>query len=87
MIPAEAVEAAAKAMYPHAWDDTTIPFIAHGESLADGRARVQRLARESALAGLEAAAPYMLAALADSRDGDLFRFTWAQREWLRVGAS
>lgn len=35
---------------------------------------------------LEAAAPHMLAGLADSRDGDLFRFTWAQREWLRGGA-
>jgi hypothetical protein len=34
-------------------------------------------------ASLEAAAPHMLASVADEREGDLFRFTLAQREWLR----
>lgn len=60
-IPAEAVEAAAKAIYPRAWDESALPFVAHGESVADGRARVQRLAMESARAALEAAAPHIIA--------------------------
>jgi hypothetical protein len=34
---------------------------------------------------LEAAAPHMMAAVANERDGDLFRFTISQREWLRKG--
>ena len=34
---------------------------------------------------LEAAAPALIAALANEREGDLFRFTLSQREWLRKG--
>lgn len=34
-------------------------------------------------AALEAAAPHMLNDISKARKGDLFRFTWAQRAWLR----
>lgn len=75
MIPAQAVEAAAKALWRRGRVD---PW-------EDARDYITAEFREDALIALEAAAPYILSDLADSRDGDLFRFTWAQREWLRGG--
>ena len=67
MIPDAAVEAALTAIFPK------------GPISEFSRTTWERTVKEI----LEAAAPHMLAALADSRDGELFRFTWAQREWLR----
>ena len=32
---------------------------------------------------LEASAPHILKDISKARKGDLFRFTWAQRAWLR----
>lgn len=75
MIPAEAVEAAAKMSH----------YIETGEQWETLAPERQRELLSKTYSILEAAAPYMLAGVADSRDGDLFRFTWAQREWLRGG--
>jgi len=78
VIPAEAVEAAAKASWEKSNSDPWISGDADDLRWADRRAYL-----DDAKVMLEAAAPHMLAALADSRDGELFRFPWAQREWLR----
>ena len=62
MIPAEAVEAAARAMNPRAWGPQVWTFQAHGEAPTEARNRVQQEALQQARAALEAAAPHMLAA-------------------------
>jgi hypothetical protein len=67
VIPDEAVDAAAKAV----WE--------RGETI-----QTHEYATEIARLALEAAAPHLVASLADEREGDLFRFTLAQREWLRT---
>lgn len=78
-IPNEAVEAAKEAMLSK--DGKNLP----GEDWEAWQLRLAKMA-------LEAAAPYLLKELADSRvavdgvAGELFRFTWEQREWLRGGS-
>lgn len=57
----EAVEAAAKAFSPNAWDPTALLFVAHGETLEASRRRAQEAARNAARAALEAAAPIIRA--------------------------
>jgi len=72
VIPDEAVEAAAKVMQARDAREGL------GEYALD---QYTEEAREL----LEAAAPALIAALANEREGDLFRFTLSQREWLRKG--
>lgn len=64
-IPAEAVEAAARAMNPAVWGPQVWTFQAHGETPTEARNRVQREALQQARAALEAAAPHMMAAAWD----------------------
>ena len=79
MIPAEAVEVAARAMNPAAWGPQVWTFQAHGETPTEARNRVQQEALQQARAALEAAAPHMLE---DKRgDGD-YRPGWDDRKTL-----
>lgn len=72
-VPEAAVLAAAEAM--------------HGLTGAGPWATLDERAREyrvlEARGALESAAPHILKDISKARKGDLFRFTWAQRAWLR----
>ena len=61
MIPAEAVEAAARTLSPAAWGPRMWTFGAPGDRNAAARERHQQESLARARAALEAAAPYMLA--------------------------
>jgi hypothetical protein len=54
-----------------------------GRNLIDPDCRYHDVPPEVAREILESAAPYMLASVAEEREGGLFRFTLAQRGWLR----
>ena len=82
MIPEAAVEAAARAV---AYEDGADydAMLAYDAKVPGHKDNGYLIAGRNIL---EAAAPHMLASVADEREGDLFRFTLAQREWLRGGA-
>ena len=69
MIPDAAVEAAARAMSPRVWGPQVWTFVAHGESPAAARERVQQESLADARRALEAAAPHMQSAAWEDREG------------------
>lgn len=58
-IPDAAVEAAARAMAPAVWGPRVWTFVAHGETPAAARNRVQRQSLDDARAALKAAVPHL----------------------------
>lgn len=77
-IPDEAVEAAAKRL----WRNSSLARKTC-EAWEGLDAHEQSKYRADAAEALDAAAPHILKDISKARKGDLFRFTWAQRAWLR----